>query len=371
MHGPWLPPVAHAGKPVLSCARQEPREIFSAMNVHRALWVLLPFALGALACQSSSGGAGTTASASAAPSAPTASTPPVASISPSAAAAAAASASAAAFMAKGNTRRHVSLAGVLLRNAYELTLTDDQKATLDKLEDGLNPDPATTPWAASKAFQADLVTGIRAAKLDSAKLQADYAAIDKAVAAVQGREAEALNGLYAALDATQRQALVDQVKARRAAREARERPLTGPDGGVVDPTKRRLDRLTMEFTLDDTQKKSVAALLARDSTLTTASIQARRAAYQKRVDALLGEFTKDSFDAKKVDLTTGARTPHESAEHTAAFTASILGIFHPDQREKLAMRTERLINRPSRNFEEVDSAFGGDLDEEPMGPRMR
>lgn len=365
--GGWLPPVAHAGKPVLSCRSSKTREIFFAMNVHRVVWVLLPFALGAVACQSSSGGAGATGSASAAPSAPAASTAPVASISPSAAAAAAA----AAFMAKGNTRRHVSLAGILLRGAYELNLSDEQKATLDKLEDALNPDPAATPWAASKAFQADLVTGIRAAKLDSAKLQADYAAIDKAVAAAQGREAEALNGLYAALDATQRQALVDQVKARRAAREARERPLMGPDGGVVNPIKRRLDRLTMEFTLDDTQKKAVGALLARDSTLTTASIQARRAAYQKRVDAVLGEFTKDSFDAKKVNLSTGAKTPHEPAEHTAAFTASLLGILHPDQREKLAMRTERLINRPSRNFEEVDSAFGGGLDEEPMGPRMR
>lgn len=265
----------------------------------------------------------------------------------------------------------MGLAGILLRGAYELNLTDDQKATLDKLEDALYSDPATTPWVASKAFQTDLVAGIRAAKLDNTKLQLDYAAIDKAVAAAQGREAEALNGLHAALDATQRQALVDQVRTRRAAREARERPLVGPDGGVVDPAKRRLDRLTAEFTLDDTQKKAVAALLARDSTMTTPAIQARRAAYQKRVDAMLGEFTTDSFDAKKVDLTTGAKTPHDSAEHTAAFIAGLLGILHPDQREKLAMRTERVSNRPSRNFEDVDSAFGGGLDEEPMGPRMR
>jgi Spy/CpxP family protein refolding chaperone len=343
-------------------------ETFSPMNFRRVMWMALPFAFSAVACQSSSGGADASPTASAIPSAPTASSAPVASISPSAAAA---SASAAAFMAKGATRRHVGLAGVLLRGAYDLNLTDEQKATLEKLEDTLAAEPATTPWAAMKTYQMDLVAGIRADKLDNTKLQADYAAIDKAVAAAQGREADALNGLYAALDATQRQALVDQLKARRAAHEARERPLVGPDGGVVDPTRRRLDRLTMELALDDTQKKAVGALLARDSTMTTAGIAARRAAYRKRVDDLLGEFTKDTFDAKKVDLTTGAKTPHDAAAHGASFTSGLLGILHPDQREKLAMRAERASNRPSRNYEDVDSAFGGGLDEEPMGPRMR
>jgi Spy/CpxP family protein refolding chaperone len=347
----------------------KPLEGLFAMNVHRVVWVMLPLAWSAIACQGSSGGS--SASASATASTPAASSAPVASISPSAAAAAAASASAAAFMAKGAMRHHVGLAGILLRGAYDLNLTDEQKATLDKLEDGLYPDPTATPWVAYKAFQVDLVTSIRAAKLDNTKLQADYAAIDKAVAAAQAREADALNGLYAALDATQRQTLIDQIKARRAAREAHERPLVGPDGGVIDPTRRRLDRLGMELALDDTQKKAVGALLAKDSTMTVAAVQARREAYQKRVDTLLGEFGKDTFDAKKVDLTPSAKPPHELAEHNATFTGSLLGILHPDHREKLAMRTEHMSNRPSRNFEDVDPAFGGGLDEEPMGPRMR
>jgi hypothetical protein len=273
-------------------------------------------------------------------------------------------------MARGAGRRHVSLAGVLLRGAYELNLTDAQKATIEKLEEGLYPDPAATPWAAVKAFQLDLVMGIRAAKLDNTKLQADYAAIDKAVLAAQGREADALNGLYAALDATQRQTLADQIKARRAAREARERAMLGPDGGAPDPVKRRLDRLTAELTLDEAQQKAVGAQLAKDPTMTATSIHARRDASQKRVEALLTEFTKDTFDAKKVDLTMGTKTPHDGAEHNAAFTGALLGILHPDQREKLATRTERMSNRPSRNFDDIDNGLGGS-EEEPMGPRMR
>jgi len=340
------------------------------MNVNRALWVVLPLALSA--CDNPSSGASAAASASA--SAPAASSAPVATVDPSAAAAAAASASAAAFMAKGMGRRHVGLAGVLLRGAYENnSLTDDQKATLDKLEDGLYADQTSTPWAAHKAFQTDLVAFIRASKVDAAKLAADYAAIDKAVVGGQGREADALNGLHAALDATQRQALVDQVKAKRAAREAREKPMLGPDGGAPDWAKKKLDRLTLELSLDDAEKKAVAALLARDTTMTPAAIQARKDAAQKRVDTLLTEFAKDTFDAKKLDVTMGGKTPHDGMERTANFTTGLIAILHPDQREKLAVRTERMGNRPGRNFEDVDTSMSLGSDEEPMmpmGPRM-
>jgi Spy/CpxP family protein refolding chaperone len=275
-------------------------------------------------------------------------------------------------MARGATRRHVGLAGILLRGAYEVNLTSDEKATLDKLEDGLYSDQASTPWAAHKAFTTDLVAFIRASKVDPAKLTADYAAIDKAVLAGQAREADALNGLHAALDATQRKALVDQVKARRAAHEARERPMMAPDGGAPDLGKRKLDRLSLELGLDDTQKKAVAALIAKDTTMTPAAIQARKEATQKRVDAMLTAFEADTFDAKKLDVTTGGKTPHDGVERTANFTAGLITILHPDQREKLAARTERMGNRPGRNFEDVDTSMGLGSEEEPMpmGPRF-
>ena len=338
------------------------------MNAHRAVWVVLPLALTVTGCDNKSSG-----EASTTPSAPAASSAPVATVDPSAAAAAAASASAAAFMAKGATRRHVGLAGVLLRGAYEGNLTGDQKATLDKLEDGLYADQASSPWTAARAFHVDLVSFIRAAKFDNAKLQADYAAIDKAVQAGQAREADALNGLHTALDATQRQTLVDQIKAKRAAREAHEPPpaTAGADGGAPDWTKKRLGRLTAELTLDDAQQKSVAALLAKDTSMSPAAHQARREASNKRVDALLTEFAKDTFDAKKVDIAMGTKTPHEAMERTATFTAALVAILHPDQREKLAVQTERRGNRPTRSFEEVDGAMGMGSDEEPPGPGPR
>ena len=89
--------------------------------------------------------------------------------------------------------------------------------------------------------------------------------------------------------------------------------------------KRKLDRLTLELGLDDTQKKAVAALIAKDTTMTPAAIQARKDA-QKRIDTLLMEFTKDTFDAKKLDVTMGGKTPHDGVERTANFTAGLLTI---------------------------------------------
>lgn len=318
------------------------------MKMHRCVWTVLPLALAVVGCGKEGGGdnAAPSATASAAPSAgPSAS---------SSSRLSAASASAAAFAAKGMSRRHVGLAGIVLRGAYEYSLTDDQKAALEKADEQLYADTANSPWTAIKTFQTDLAAGIRATKLDNAKLLTDYAAIDKATQAGMEREAEALATLHGALDGTQRQALVEQVKARRAARE---RHATGPDGGAFDFAKNRLVRLTSELALEDSQQKAVAALLAKDTTMTPAAMQARRDATQKRVDTLLAEFVKDTFDSKTLDLSQGSgKTPHESLERQATFTSALLSILHPDQREKLALRAERMANRPGRNFDE--SEFG-------------
>jgi Spy/CpxP family protein refolding chaperone len=295
-----------------------------------------------------------------------------ASVSASAAVTAAASSSAPA-MKPAPMRRHAGLAGMLLRGAWELpSLTDVQREAIQKLEEPAAGDAGTeapTPWAARKTFQTDLVAGIRATKLDTAKLQADYAALDKAAQATLTQEATALEGLHGVLDATQRQALVDQVKARRASHPPP--ALTAPDGGTPDWAKRRLDRYTAELALDDGQKKSVAALIAKEPT-TPAALQARRDATQKRVDAMLAEFVKDPFSAKKLELSSPGKTAHDGEENQATFIAGLLPVLHPDQREKLAVRTERSTNRPMRNSDDAEQSMPFGLDDEGnVGPRLR
>ncbi len=102
--------------------------------------------------------------------------------------------------------------------AISLDHRDAQKTTLDGLEAARENGDA--PSDDFKDLQGDIVTGIRAGKLDPAKLQADYAAIDKTLADQQAKEEVALSGLYAALTPAQRTAVVTAVRAKQSAREA-------------------------------------------------------------------------------------------------------------------------------------------------------
>jgi Spy/CpxP family protein refolding chaperone len=261
--------------------------------------------------------------------------------------AAAASASAAAFAAKGRARHHTGLAGSLLRGAYELDLDGAQRATLEKAEDELDADKGGGPATAIKALNTDLVAGIRGSKVDMAKLQADYAAIDKAALDARARETKAVAALHAALTPAQRQMLADRVRAHEGSRH----PMGVGDGGTSEIAKMRLTRISVQLGLDDAQQKSVAAILAKDPTATTAAIQARRDAAQKDLDALLDAFTKEPLDVTKLAVEPGgAKSPHEMMQHHAEFTVALLPILHADQREKLAVQTERQSGRPLRSM---------------------
>ena len=259
-------------------------------------------------------------------------------------------------------RRHVSLAGILFRAAYELPLTDEQKALLDRTDAALYAGGAPSPWGTARAFEADLVAGILHSKIDMAKLKVDEASVDRAVAAGLAAEAEALNTLHGGLDAATRQALVDAVRAKRAAadaggRDAKPAPHPG-DAGASDWTRRRLDRLATELDLDADQQRQVLPLLARDARIASpAAIQARHDAMQRRVDALLAEFPKESFDAKAADLSgPSGRSPHEKLDQAATFAAALLPILKLGQIVRFAEQTERAGSRPERIIEDVDRA---------------
>jgi len=311
------------------------------------------FALGpaVAACNKGSGAVGESPDASASALVASAPRPMLSASAPAA--------SASAAFPPAPPRRPVGLAGILLKSAYDLTLTDDQKAQLDKADAQLYPDGAPSPWTAVRAFQADLVDGIRHNKVDMTRIKADETNLDKAVAAGEAAEADALNTLHGALDVATRQALVDAVKAKQAAadksRTAR-LPLPPPDAGIVDWSQRRLDRLTSELGLDDTQKKQAAPVVAKDAAASSpAAIQARRDAMQKRVDALLAAFPKDAFDAKKVDLSGPAgKSPHDRLDQAAVFAAGLLPILRIGQIARFAEQTERAGTRPERIIEDVD-----------------
>lgn len=300
------------------------------MNRYPGVWIILPLAM-CVACDESSGaGAGGAASASASPSA------------------AAASASvAAAPRAHANFGHHGGVAAGLFHAANDLTLTDAQKASLDKIEASLKADDDGVRTA-MKAFRADLLAGIKGGKIDAAKMTADDAVVDKAIADHQDKEAAALDQLHGVLDASQRTAVVAAVRAKQAERESR---MTAwmqakeADGGAPDWTKKRLDRLTTDLSLDAGQQKQVAAILGKAADPPNgAGMQARWDDHKKRVDALLTAFAGDPFDAKKADLQMlPGKTAHDPMDHMVAFFTQLLPILHPDQRDKLATSMDRPI----------------------------
>jgi Spy/CpxP family protein refolding chaperone len=234
-------------------------------------------------------------------------------------------------------------AGTLFAAARELTLSDGEKTAIDALE--AQRETSDIPTDDLKDVQVDTVAGIRAGKLDTAKLQADFAAFDKTVAARGATEATAVSGLYAALEPAQRKELVTAVRARQAARDAQMNAHDGMDAGAAQWTKRRLARLTEQLGLDAAQQKSVDAILAKSEDVTSPSaMHAMGEEGKKRMEAILTAFEGNNFDAavKKLDLT-GApgKTPHEGLEKDTSFLSQLLPILTPEQREKLAVQRER------------------------------
>ena len=244
---------------------------------------------------------------------------------------------------------HGGVDAVLFRAAHELTLSDAQKATLATLEGQLH-DCDTDPRDARKTFSNDSATQVRAGKLDISRLQADEAAFDTAMSVMLGKQAGALAGLHAALDAGQRNALADAVRAKAAAREPKDR-----DGGAEDWSARRLERMTSDLGLDPGQQKQVAAVLAKQP-----SPAATRADMNKRMDAVLTAFQADSFDAQKAMQAT-TKVAREAMDQQISFTSQLLAVLHADQRERFAASTAKHGGRggPGDAWSDEDDGHGG------------
>jgi Spy/CpxP family protein refolding chaperone len=242
--------------------------------------------------------------------------------------------------------------GMLLHGTRDLTLTDTQGDAIGKLDDDLHSDDATR-GGELKALDGDVVAGIRAGKVDMTKVQADYATIDAAMQARLAKEATAVNGLYALLDPGQRKQLADALRTKQTEREQSMKNL--PDAGTPDLMKMRVARLSNDLTLDDAQQKQVAALVAKIDT--PAAAQARKDAAKQHLDALLTAFAADGFDANKVPPP--GKSLHEGMERDVTFTAQLVPILRPEQREKLATQRERMSMMRAR-MGAVDSPWGDD-----------
>jgi len=258
--------------------------------------------------------------------------------------------------------RHGGLASALFHDVHDLDLAQPELDGLAPIEASLKADDEGVRGAI-KAFRADLAAGVKAGKLDTAKLTADDAVVDKAMAAHGTAEGTALEALHALLTPEHRAALVAAIQSRLNDRETRMATwlkAKEADGGPPDWSKRRLDRLSAQLTLDPTQQKQVGALLSKaKDPPNAATFESRWEEHKKRTDALLAAFAADTFDGKKLDLALmPGKTPHEPLDHIVSFFTQLLPILRQDQRDRLA----GTLDRPLGGSFGPRGAMGG-----PMG----
>jgi Spy/CpxP family protein refolding chaperone len=308
------------------------------MSLRRALWLALPIVL-AVGCKDEGGQTPAGTATAEAVKAPVATATPAPALT--------AAPTATADHGRGHWKgRHRGLVGMMFRAAHELELKDAQKASLQKLSAELHGDAAGPP-SEMKDYHAALAAQVRAGKIEPAKLDPLQAAAEKAQKARRDKEAEALNGLYAALEPAQRKALVAAVRAKQAAHP--EHKAAGPD-----QAKERLAHLTKQLDLDAAQQKKVEPLLAKDT-----SPAALHDEMKKHADAVLTGFEGDGFDAKKLEL--GPASGGKGMAAHAQFLAALLPVLKPEQREKLAAGVEKA---PGAHHEQVN-ANGAPSEEEP------
>lgn len=264
--------------------------------------------------------------------------------------------------------RTTGAAGALFRAVDTIELNEEQKATLETIAaDMREADRAARDSDAGGArngmreAHAALVAGVRAGKIEPAKMAPHYAALEKTAKARQDHEADALNRFHAALDAAQRAAVVGTVRAIEEKRASRMKIHERPDAGSPTLAKLRLERYTRELGLDAEQQKKVAAIHPQEDRAANA-----REELKKQTEALLAAFEKESFDARKLDLGApkSARAPIE--EQVKLF-GLLLPILKPEQRERLAKNLERTSEqvRPHRGMstsERVHDHADGDDD---------
>lgn len=269
-------------------------------------------------------------------------TPPASSATPASEAGAAASASApAAPRARLNVRSSGAV-GALFRSVNSVDLKPGQKETLEKIAADLRDADKTARESGDGGARSDikqaheeLVAAVKAGKVEPAKMEPHYAAIEKAAKAHQEREAEALNKLWAAMEPAQRKEMVSSIRKVETRRADRTRMHDRPDAGRPNAGRARLERLTRGAELDPEQRKKVEAIQPKEDKAGSGHEEAK-----KQMDALLTAFEGDAFDAKKLE-SSNAKEARTQLEEQVKYLAQLVPVLKPEQRERVARNLTR------------------------------
>lgn len=235
---------------------------------------------------------------------------------------------------------HRGPGAALFQAARTLELTAEQRQKVEAAEQLGAPPSDSAARDAANDVNAEVIAGIRAGQIDTAKLEPKYASVEKLAVTQRDKEIASVSALHAALDGAQRKAVVASVRAKQAKREERGPRKEAGDGGAADARKgprRSLDRLLRGLDLDAEQQKKVDALAPAAELKGGGPDPAEM---KKRIDSLLVAFEKDAFDAKKTDAF-DVKKNRAALEEETKLLSQILPILKPEQREKLAARRDR------------------------------
>lgn len=260
---------------------------------------------------------------------------------------------------RGPQARGVS--SIFFRAAKDLAdLKDDQKPKIEEAQKKTHDttaDGRDEMKASGKEVHTEIVAGIKAGKIEAAKLEPKYAALEKLMKAQREKEDEGLNALHAALTPPQRKTLVEQVKKKHAEMEERMAKREANAKEKADErAKKHVARLTADLGLDADQQKKVDAIAPPPP-------GGDRADNKKRTEAILAAFDKDTFDAKKADAF-DAKKARAPLEAQAKLVGQILAVLKPEQREKLAAAMEKGPSPHGRRGGGGSDHRGGDDDDD-------
>ena len=242
-----------------------------------------------------------------------------------------------------STLRARGAAGKIFRAARSLTLTDEQRTALDKIGTVLREAERVARESERdagfangelKAVHAELIAGVKAGKIDVAKLDAHEAALERSEQARHRREADAITGLQRVLEPHQRSVVGATVRAEEAKLGRRATgPITARDAGAdprrINWARLRLESYMSDLALDPDQEKKMQAALPTEEAIDPRQGEARN------LEALLSAFERDGFHADPFPLG-DANNGRGPLFRLARFLAQVTPILKPEQNEKLA-----------------------------------
>ena len=105
--------------------------------------------------------------------------------------------------------------------------------------------------------------------------------------------------------------------------------------------------------------KGDGAVLAHDAP-TPATIQAHTDATKKQTEAFAAAFEKDTFDAKKLDLSTApGKKPTDAIDRQIKYLGQLLPILTAGQRDRFAAMMDHPRDRGPRRFDHRGARPGG------------